>query len=94
MTAGRESYRRILAATVIMGGATIASILIGVVRTKIFALLIGPAGIGLVGLFTSVSCALVMLVRSNLYGPLVVTSLGRSAWKSVLSFERGGAAGV
>jgi len=54
MTAERESYRRILAATVIMGGATVASILIGIVKTKIFALVIGPAGIGAIGLFTSI----------------------------------------
>lgn len=54
MIAERESYRRILGATVIMGGATIASILIGIVRTKVFALLIGPAGIGAIGLFTSI----------------------------------------
>ena len=54
MNVDRDSYRRILGATVIMGGATIASILIGVVRTKVFALVIGPAGIGAIGLFTSI----------------------------------------
>lgn len=54
MTVAHESYRRILSATIVMGGATIASILIGVVRTKIFALIIGPAGIGLIGLLTSI----------------------------------------
>lgn len=54
MTAERESYRRILAATAIMGGATVATILIGVIRTKLFAILVGPAGIGLIGLLTSV----------------------------------------
>src|SRR5690349_21720453 len=54
MTAERDSYRRILAATAIMGGATIATILVGVIRTKLFALLVGPAGIGLIGLFASI----------------------------------------
>jgi O-antigen/teichoic acid export membrane protein len=54
MTAERDSYRRIVNATAVMGGATIAIILIGVVRTKLFALLVGPAGIGLIGLFTSI----------------------------------------
>lgn len=37
-----------------MGGATVIVILIGIVRTKIFALTIGPAGIGLLGLLTSI----------------------------------------
>jgi len=36
-----------------MGGATFVSIIIGLVRTKVFALLLGPAGIGLLGLFQS-----------------------------------------
>ena len=54
MTAERDSYRRILAATAIMGGATVVTILVGVIRTKLFALLVGPAGIGLIGLLTSI----------------------------------------
>lgn len=54
MAGERESYRRILAATAVMGGATVIAIAIGIVRTKIFALAIGPVGIGLVGLFTSI----------------------------------------
>jgi PST family polysaccharide transporter len=54
MSTASESYRRILFATAVMGGATIVSIIVGIVRTKIFALTIGPAGIGLVGLLTSI----------------------------------------
>lgn len=49
-----ESYRRILKSTIIMGGATFAAILISVARSKILALLVGPTGIGLIGLLTSI----------------------------------------
>ncbi|GAA4010228.1 oligosaccharide flippase family protein [Sphingomonas humi] len=51
----QSSYRRILASTSIIGGATVATILIGIVRTKILALLSGPEGIGLLGILTNVS---------------------------------------
>ncbi|HET7714750.1 MAG TPA: hypothetical protein VFK86_03905, partial [Bauldia sp.] len=54
MSSEQGSYRRILKATAIMGSATVGSIVIGLVRTKIFALLLGPAGIGLFGLFQSI----------------------------------------
>ena len=44
------SYRQILRASSIIGGASIANLLIGLVRTKVVAVLLGPAGIGLIGL--------------------------------------------
>ncbi|MFI3185431.1 MAG: oligosaccharide flippase family protein [Methylococcaceae bacterium] len=46
------SYRRILKTSSITGGASVINILIGLLRTKILAILLGPAGIGLVGLYT------------------------------------------
>jgi PST family polysaccharide transporter len=48
------SYRRILKSSSIIGGASVITILIGLVRTKILALLLGPAGVGLVSLYTGV----------------------------------------
>lgn len=50
----RASLRRIFISTSIVGGATAVSIAIGLVRNKLLALLIGPAGIGLIGVFTSI----------------------------------------
>ena len=46
------SYRRILKTSSIIGGASVINILIGLVRTKIVAVLLGPTGIGLVSLYT------------------------------------------
>jgi len=46
------SYRRILKTSSIIGGATVINIMIGLVRTKILALLLGPAGIGLISLYS------------------------------------------
>jgi PST family polysaccharide transporter len=47
-----NSYRRILKSSSIIGGASVINILIGLVRTKILAVLLGPVGVGLVGLYT------------------------------------------
>lgn len=48
-----KSYRQILRSTSIIGGASVINILIGLVRIKVVALLLGPAGIGLMGLFNN-----------------------------------------
>lgn len=46
------SYRRILKSSSIIGGASVINILIGLVRIKLVAVLLGPTGIGLVSLYT------------------------------------------
>lgn len=51
--ASAASYRRILKSSSIIGGASVINILIGLVRTKILAVLLGPTGVGLVSLFRS-----------------------------------------
>lgn len=53
MTEQVASYRRILKSSSIIGGASVINILIGLVRTKIVAVLLGPTGVGLVSLYTS-----------------------------------------
>lgn len=48
-----NTYRQILRSSSIIGGASIINILISLVRTKVAAVLLGPSGIGLIGLFQS-----------------------------------------
>lgn len=66
---GGASYRQILRATSIVGAATGGSIVIGLVRTKFITLLIGPAGIGLLGVFNAI-----LLAGSVLAGLGIATS--------------------
>jgi O-antigen/teichoic acid export membrane protein len=54
MTEQVASYRRILRTSSIIGGASTINIIIGVLRIKVLAILLGPAGLGLVSLFTGV----------------------------------------
>lgn len=53
MTRDETSYRRILWATSVVGGATLGALLIGLIRNKAVALIGGPEAIGLLGLFTA-----------------------------------------
>jgi PST family polysaccharide transporter len=57
---GRSSYREILTSSALIGGSSLISVVIGIARTKALALLLGPAGYGLLGAYS----ALVDLVRT------------------------------
>ncbi|MES3006293.1 MAG: O-antigen translocase [Pseudomonadota bacterium] len=46
----QSSHRQILISSAIIGGASVINILIGLLRMKIVAILLGPAGIGLIGI--------------------------------------------
>ena len=54
----KSSYGQILKSSAIIGGSSVINLGFGIVRTKILALLLGPSGVGLIGLFNSI-CGLV-----------------------------------
>lgn len=60
-----KGYKQILKSTGVIGGSQVITVVIGIIKTKFIAVLLGPAGFGLVGLYQSI----VDLVRS-------VTSFG------------------
>jgi len=49
----QNSYRQILRSSSIIGGASVINIVIGLLRVKVAAVLLGPAGVGLIGLLQS-----------------------------------------
>ena len=51
----KPTYVEILKSTALIGGSSAINVLLGIVRTKVIALLLGPAGVGLMGLYTSVA---------------------------------------
>src|SRR4051812_44768703 len=48
------SYNQILKSSALIGGSSLVNILVGILRTKVMALLLGPAGMGLVGVYGSI----------------------------------------
>ena len=50
-----HTYSRILKSSALIGGSSAVNIAIGIVRTKVVALLLGPAGFGLMGLYGSIA---------------------------------------
>lgn len=53
MSENQSSYKQIFKATSIFGGVQVFNILISIIRAKFIAVIVGPAGIGLLGLLTS-----------------------------------------
>ena len=48
-----SSHRQIFKSTALIGGTQVINMAIGMVRTKVLAMLLGPSGMGLAGLYTS-----------------------------------------
>lgn len=53
--AEESSYRSIFKSTFLVGGAQVINILISLVKNKVLAMLLGPAGIGVMGVYTSIT---------------------------------------
>lgn len=47
------SYKSIFKATSLFGGVQVFKILVNIIKQKLLAILIGPEGVGILGLFTS-----------------------------------------
>jgi enterobacterial common antigen flippase len=51
MSIDSRSYREILKSSAVVGSASLVNVAVGVVRTKVMAVLLGPAGFGLMGAY-------------------------------------------
>ena len=74
MTEQQSSYRQIMKATSIFGGVQAFNIIISIIRSKFVAVLLGPAGMGIIGLLTS---------TTGIIGSLTNFGLGTSAVKDI-----------
>jgi antigen flippase len=77
------SYRTILRSTSLIGGASVINIFIGMVRTKFVAILLGPVGVGLLGLYTQITA-----VVNAVSGMGVATSGVRQVAEAVSTEDR------
>ena len=60
------NYRSIFKATALLGSVQLFNIIISVVRNKVVSILLGPAGMGIVGLFQSTSSAIYGIANCGL----------------------------
>jgi len=74
MTEERSSYRQIMKATSIFGGVQVINIIIQIIRSKFIAVLLGAAGMGIMGLLNS---------TLDIIASLTEFGLGTSAVKDV-----------
>lgn len=70
----KSSYRQIVKATSLFGGVQFFQIIISIIRSKFVAILLGPAGMGVVGLLTA---------TTGLVAGLTNFGLGTSAVKNI-----------
>lgn len=49
-----KPFKQILRSTFIMGGSSVFTTLLGILRTKIIALILGPTGVGLTGIYMTI----------------------------------------
>src|SRR4051794_34434295 len=54
METDKHTYGRILKSSALIGGSSVLNIGIGILHTKAMAVLLGPAGLGLMGLYGSI----------------------------------------
>lgn len=66
-----NSYGQILRSSSIMGGAQAINYLVALLRVKVVAVLLGPAGVGVIGLFTSATSLLGTVTGLGLQGSAV-----------------------
>jgi enterobacterial common antigen flippase len=69
-----SSYRRIFKSTALIGGTQVINMGIGIARTKALAMMLGPAGMGLAGLYMS---------ATGLIGSLASLGLGTSGVRQI-----------
>lgn len=74
MSEEKSSYRQIMKATSIFGGVQVINIFVQIMRSKIIAVLLGPAGMGVVGLLTT---------SVGLMGAVTNFGLGTSAVRDI-----------
>jgi PST family polysaccharide transporter len=86
-----SSHRRILRSSSIIGGASVFNILIGLIRLKAAALVLGPAGVGLIGLFQSfvtTASAVASIGLGNAGTRQVADALGKGEQAAIAAARR------
>lgn len=51
----KQTYGEILKSSALIGGSSVLSVAIGIIRTKAMAVLLGPTGVGLLGVYGSIA---------------------------------------
>lgn len=70
-TIKETSYKSIFKATSLFGGIQVYQILIGIIRSKLIAVILGPAGMGITGLFVSATSLIKSLSSMGLQSSAV-----------------------
>lgn len=85
------SYRSILRTSSIIGGSSFINIALGVLRTKVLAVLLGPAGVGLASLYTGLIATVSSFTTSGV-GPVgtrqIAVAMGNNDTHAIMVVRR------
>ncbi len=70
----RQSYGQILNSSLLIGGSSLVTIVAAILRTKVVAVFLGPAGLGLMGLLSSIA---------TMVGTLTAVGIGTSGVREI-----------
>ena len=73
-----DSYGRILKTSALLGGSSVVNVILGIIRTKVLALQLGPALFGVMGLYTTLT-AMISSVTSLGIGQSAVRDIAAAA---------------
>lgn len=73
-TENEKSYRQILRLTTIIGGSSAINIIFRIIRVKFMAVLLGPSGMGLFGIYTSIT---------DMFGTMTNMGIGNSGVRQI-----------
>lgn len=85
------SYRQILRSSSIIGGASVINIAVGLLRIKVAAVLLGPGGVGLIGLLTNLAgtaSAVAGLGVGNVGTRQIAEAVGRDDAEAIVAARR------
>ena len=79
-----ESYGQILKSTALIGASSLINVAFGIIRSKAMAMLLGPAGVGLIGIFNSLAdlCQITAGLGVQNSGVRQIASAGRADGES------------
>jgi PST family polysaccharide transporter len=80
-TVPQSSHQRILKSSAIVAAASAGTLVFGIIKTKAFALLLGPPGVGAMGLYQSVA---------NVLSTLSAFGIGNSGVREIAAAQRTG----
>jgi PST family polysaccharide transporter len=73
-SSNQSSYKQIFKSSVLIGGSQVFNIIIGIIKNKVLAVMLGPEGVGLMGVYSAIT---------NVITPIAGIGIGSSGVRQI-----------